>query len=225
MSETMNAKKKEDAPEKAADERYGRAAIFANMPQDVIDKITASIKSAIEDAEPYVELLGPRDRQRKRGVGVKKLGFTKTALAHAGQSPQFLPQKLTIEKFRQDGENFDKSLSFLNFSNQLLECAVNFYMQTSDAFYKDALWFYDTVRFYFYKRVEGAETVHAGLSPFFKSMGARRTAQTRKERKRDAVALIDGKRDGEMIIRNASPKVKSGMREVIIKKETGGGES
>jgi hypothetical protein len=212
----MNAEKKEEKPGDAPDERYGSAAILANMPQEVMDEVTALIQSAIEKAAPYTELLSPRDRQRKRGIGSKKLGFAKNALAHAEQSPQFLPQQLTIEKFRQDDANFDKSRAFINFSKQLVQLAVNFNLQSSDAFYKDALWYYDAVCDAFEKREDGAETAHADLAPFFKSMGARQRAQTKKEQMRDTTALIGGKRDGKMTIINVSPKMTRGKRKGII---------
>jgi hypothetical protein len=212
----MNTEKKEEEPGGAPIERYGRAPIKLNMPQEVFDEIAALIQSAIEKAAPYTELLSAVDRVRKRGVGVKRLGFIENAFGHAVQNPKLLPQDTPISQYQKDLDNLIKSHVLVVQARQLLEYMVHLNILYGDKAYSDSLGLFNSLRRHARLHKEGAESIFRDLKAFFKNMGVRDRPQTRKEQMRDAAALIDGKRDGEIVIENVRPKLTRGKREVII---------
>jgi hypothetical protein len=65
------------------------------------------------------------------------------------------------------------------------------------------------------RRIDSAESLYAELHGFFRR-GAMQTEQpTEKQIKRDFNAVRKGKKDGEVTVRNVSPKTTGGNREVI----------
>jgi inhibitor of KinA sporulation pathway (predicted exonuclease) len=91
--------------------------------------------------------------------------------------------------------------------------------------YTNALEYYSQVQDAAKRRIDSAESLYAELHDFFRNMGQHETglgmaAPTQKKTKRDANALMKGKSDwksaeGEIIIRNISPKIIGGTHEVI----------
>jgi hypothetical protein len=212
----MNAEKKEEEPGGAPVERYGRAPIKLNMPQEVFDEIAAAIKTAMEKADPYSARLNAVDRIRNRGVGVKRMGFIMNAFGYAVRNPQFLPPDISISQYQKDIDNLINTNSLVVLTRQLLEYMVNLNILCGNKAYMDSLGLFSSLRRHARLHLEGSESIFRDLKAFFKNMGVRDRPQTRKEQMRDAAALIDGKRDGEMTIINVRPKVKRGRREVII---------
>ena len=65
-------------------------------------------------------------------------------------------------------------------------------------------------------RVDAAESIYNELHEFFRNMGQHETAEpTQKKIKRDVDALLHGRKDGEVIIKNIKPKTTGGKRKVI----------
>jgi hypothetical protein len=137
---------------------------------------------------------------------------------------RFVPDTLTIRKFRQDVELSGLARDFLEMSKQLHDYAVNFDMLASDTAYNDAVYYYKTVKYALERRVEGAESIFHVLAPFFKNMGAKGKGLTERKLERDAKALIHGQSDGEIEVENISPKARGGRRKVIDVKGTVSGE-
>jgi len=85
--------------------------------------------------------------------------------------------------------------------------------------YTDALEYYSQVQDAANRRIDSAESLYVELHGFFRR-GSMETengeaAPTKKQLKRDVNALERGKKDGEIIIKNYSPKTAGGKREVI----------
>jgi hypothetical protein len=70
------------------------------------------------------------------------------------------------------------------------------------------------------KGIGGCENIYNDLFKFFKKKKRADAAPTREEVMRDVNALLSGKKDGEVIIRNLKPKVSGGKHEVIEEKFT-----
>jgi hypothetical protein len=94
-------------------------------------------------------------------------------------------------------------------------------MESSDVDYTNALDYYASVREAAKRRVDAAESLHSELAVFFKSRGTRSTEPTRKELKRDMNALLNGKRDGKLVIENIKPKTTGGVHKVLDEKFAG----
>jgi hypothetical protein len=131
-----------------------------------------------------------------------------------------MPPYLTIDKFRDDFQYFVNLRALFESCSQLREFIWNLTIQGSDVTYTDALEYYASVREASKRRIDGAETIHRDLEPFFKSRGNRAiedgpAGETKKQQERDAKAYIKGKRDGKIIIENIRPKVTAGVHKVI----------
>jgi hypothetical protein len=192
--------------------------------EDVLREASAALLSVRDAIAPYSVTFTPRDRQRLRGVGMKRQGFVDIAFSYAEGNVDSLPNTLPIEKFRPDVALSRLTRSLLEVTSQLHDYAVNFNMLASATEYFDASHYYNTVKNAHEHRVDGMENIFRGLAPFFKNMGAKERGLTEKELLRDAKALIHGKIDGKIEIENVNPKARGGRRKVIDEKGTGGGE-
>lgn len=165
------------------------------------------------------------DRARLNGVGIKKQGFIERTYAIAYENEQFLPQYLTARKFNLDFHYFTNLNILYEMVNQLREFIWNLTLQGADVAYTDALEFYAAVREAAERRIDGAETLYKALEPFFKGKGSAATGncpgmESKKQLKRDFMALLSGKRDGTLTIENVKPKATSGIRKIIDEKFT-----
>jgi hypothetical protein len=100
-------------------------------------------------------------------------------------------------------------------ADQIRELLWNITIEASDVIYTDGLEYYASVREAAKRRVDAAETIHAGLSVFFKSRGTRSGEPTEKELERDMRSLIRGKKDGKIVIENIKPKLAGGTHKVV----------
>jgi hypothetical protein len=185
------------------------------IPPETLDSMINRLSQFMGEVEPYAVHLRPLDRQRLRGVGLKKQGFIEGAYSLAVINPQFLPSYLTIEKLRKDIEYSANIRILFDLCKQLYEYVHNLDIQSSDVKYTDMLAFYASVRKAAKRRIDGAQTIHRELEPFFKHPGAAGEALTEKKLKRDVNALLHGKRNGKIVIKNVKPKLTGGKRKVI----------
>jgi hypothetical protein len=160
------------------------------------------------------------DRKRLNSVGIRKQGFIDRAYAHAEDNDLFMPKYLTIEKFSDDFEYFNRLRRALELLMQVREFLLNLINLASDVTYTDALEFYASVREAAGRRIDGAESVHKDLEPFFAKSRSEEAEETKKESKTNAIALIDSKREGRMVIENINPKVIKGSHKIIEEKFT-----
>jgi hypothetical protein len=160
------------------------------------------------------------DRQRHNGVGLKRLGFIEAALRIAAKFPQYYPHWLGTAKFQNDLALFNAVKSLVEVCRNLEEKAWNINIEASDMVYTDALEYYSQVQDAAKRRIDSAESLYAELHGFFRNMGPHETglgeaAPTQKKIKRDVDALLHGRKDGEVIIKNINPKTSGGTHEVI----------
>ena len=91
----------------------------------------------------------------------------------------------------------------------------NINVESADMIYTDALEYYSQVQDAANRRIDSAESLYTELHGFFRRGSMETDEPTEKQLKRDFNALEKGKKDGEITIKNVSPKTKSGKREVI----------
>jgi len=191
----------------------------SEMPQQYIDSLNEDLIRARGTLEEYAAHLRALDRKRLNKVGIKKRGFIDRALALAEENPEILPRYLTVEKFRKDAQYFVSLHSLKDLAQQIQELLRNITAQAGDVAYTGALEFYAIVQEAADRRVDGTETLYREMEPFFKPLGTRKkdggAVPTKKKSKRDAIALLDGKRDGRIVIENVSPKAVGGKHIVI----------
>jgi len=192
-----------------------------NLPPSpsTVNEITDTILNLIQELEGYTANLRALDRQRHNGVGLKRLGFIEAAFRLSSKFPQYFPHWLSTAKFQADLNMFNAIRSLVEVCRSLEEKAWNINVESADMIYTDALEYYSQVQDAANRRIDSAESLYVELHGFFRR-GSMETenveaAPTRKQLKRDINALERGKKDGEIIIKNYSPKTAGGKREVI----------
>jgi hypothetical protein len=181
--------------------------------------MTGTIMGVIADIDKYTANLRALDRQRHNGVGMKRFGFIEETFRLAKQFPQYYPHWLNTGKFQTDLNLFDSIKSLVDACRSLEEKAWNINIESSDMIYTNALEYYSQVQDAAKRRVDAAETLYEELHKFFRRAPIEnelgRAAPTEKQTKRDVNSLLRGKKDGEVIIRNVSPKTTGGTHEII----------
>jgi len=190
------------------------------LDNDTINVIASAFNAIRDILTESAANIRPLDRARLNGVGIKKQGFIERAFAAAVENEQFLPQYLTIDKFRGDFQYFVNLRSLFEACTQLREFIWNLTIQSADITYTDALEFYASVREASKRRIDGAETIHRDLEIFFRRTHTTTEVETEKKTKRDFNALLHGKRDGKIVIENIKPKTTAGVHKIIDEKFT-----
>jgi hypothetical protein len=181
---------------KLHDEVYNLVETFPEISQDV----------ALSDSE----------RRKMLGSGIRRYGFIDKVSDLAVANPDFIPPYMNegdlkdlirqIEVLRDTSVNLQQLSRMVN--DELLV--------TGDDAYRLALMYSNSVRDASRRRVPGAEALFNTLKPFFKSMSRRKTGEpTEKGIVKDVKAILHGKKDGEIIIKNESPTTSGGVHEVI----------
>jgi len=199
----------------------------------LINEITTDMHSIMEVLDTFAANLRALDRIRHNGVGLKRLGFIEAAFRIAAKFPEYYPHWLNTAKFQADINLFNAIRELLDACRSVEEKVWNINVESADMIYTNALEYYSQVQDAANRRIDSAETLYTELHDFFRGMGRKPQEEpTRKQLKKDINALERGKKDGEIIIKNFSPKTTGGKREVIdetykIKgafKESGEGE-
>jgi hypothetical protein len=202
-----------------ADSMERRPVSGPDIPTLTIGIINHDLNAIKTTLDNYAAHLRALDRRRLNGVGIKKQGFIDRTLAVAEENREFLPHYLTIERFRRDNNYFGYLRDLVDIAAQIRELLWNITIEAADGSYTNALEYYASVREAAKRRVDAAESIFRELEPFFKSNGRRRedsgAAPTKKQQLRNAKALIDGRRDGKIVIENIKPKITGGEHKVI----------
>ena len=188
-----------------------------NLPPSVatVNEITDEILQLVTTLDDYAANLRAMDRMRHNGVGLKRLGFIEATLRIATKFPQYYPHWLDTPKFQRDLDLFNAVRSLVEVCRSLEEKAWNINIEASDMVYTDALEYYSQVQDAARRRVDAAESLYKELHGFFRHRPVETDCPTIKRTKRDVNALLKGKKDGEVIIRNIRPKTTGGTHEVI----------
>ena len=97
--------------------------------------------------------------------------------------------------------------AYIEVCRSLEEKAWNINIEASDMVYTDALEYYSQVQDAARRRVDSAESIYNELHGFFRNMGSHETDQpTQKKAKKDFNAVLKGKKDGKVMVKNIKPK-------------------
>jgi hypothetical protein len=189
----------------------------SNQPPNVslVNELTDEVLQIISRIDNYAANLRALDRQRHNGVGLRRLGFIEAAFRLSSKFPQYFPHWLDTEKFQRDLDLFNAIRSLVEVCRSLEEKAWNINVEASDMVYTDALEYYSQVQDAARRRVDAAESIYSELHGFFRRKIRSTEEPTIKQTKRDVNALLHGKKDGEVIIKNIKPKLSGGKHEVI----------
>jgi len=221
----MNAKQTKAAERKQAGNLVPkRPAVNPSLPEQMIEDINNDFNNIKRKLENYAAHLRALDRKRLNGIGIKTQGLVERAYRYASESPEFLPPYLTLEKFREDFEYYMGIRSLLDADEQLHEILWNINLRSADVVYTDSLEYYAMVHEAAKRRVDPAETIYKDLCVFFKKRKKPSDKPAAKEVRRDVNALLDGRKDGRIVVENVRPKLSGGVHKVIEEKFSGSGQ-
>jgi hypothetical protein len=163
-------------------------------------------------------------RRRLIGAGVRNWGFIDKAHDIARDNPQFLPANFSAANFSVAVRDFEEVRQLAFTLDQFLQMVNECLLIRGDALYRMALRIYGGLREQARNRVPGAETLFQALLNFFRRRrrpGETGEEPTEKELERDFHRLLHGTADGEIVIKNETPRASGGVHEVVDNVHTG----
>jgi hypothetical protein len=188
--------------------------------QSITPEIELEIIELISGAKELFTDFGatflPVNRQRLIGARIKNYGFLRTAFQIAAQHPDFVPHYLNVDNFRIAIDNFEAKRNIVQTLEVFLQQAKDGMLASGNASFRNALELYSYIKEAARRGVPGAEALNDELSVYFNRGGSYKKEQpTAKQVERDARALLHGKKDGEIVIKNKRPHLSGGKQEVI----------
>ena len=167
------------------------------------------------------EALTHAERRRLQGSGIRRYGFIDKVSDVAEANPEFAPAFFNSGDLKERLREIEILRNISTALAQMLRITDDVLLQVSDDAFQMALGYYNTVREAARRRQPGAQAIFNILRPFFNRPRRAGDEPTEQEVERDLKALIHGKKDGEIIIRNERPHLTGGVHEVIDEVHSG----
>ena len=214
----METKKKTTKPATAApkEEEFpnvsGGWLSVANLEQ-----LFEDIDSILQDmrVDMQTEALTPAERRRLQGSGVRRYGFIDKVSDLAEANPEFAPPFFNSTVLKTLIRQIEILRNISAALAQMQRITDDVLLQVSDDAFQLALAYYNTVREAARRRQPGAQAVFNVLRLFFRRGRLTGDEPTEHEVERDVKALLHGKKDGEIVIKNERPHMTGGARKVI----------
>ena len=167
------------------------------------------VQSLLNNAE-----LSDSDRRRLLGSGVRRYGFIDKVSDLMAVNTDFIPSFLDPENFKTTLRRLETVRNVNALLQQTLRLNTDILLILGDEAYRQALSFYGAVRDAARRRAPGASELFRIMAAFFHR--GRRTDEepTEPELERDFHALLHGRKDGEIVIKNEKPHLVGGIHEV-----------
>jgi len=190
----------------------------ANLEQllEDIDKIRQDMRVDMQN-----EALTTAERRRLRGSGVRRYGFIDKVSDVAEANPEFAPPFFSNTELKNRLREIEILRNISVALSQMQRITDDVLLQVSDDAFQLALGYYNTVREASRRRIPGAQAIFRLLQLFFNRPSRPSDEPTEQEVERDLKALLHGKKDGEIIIRNERPHMVGGKHEVIDEVHSG----
>jgi len=190
----------------------------ANLGQlfEDIDKILQDMR-----VDMQTEALTTAERRRLLGSGVRRYGFIDKVSDVAGANPEFAPPFFSDTVLKDKIREIEILRNISVALNQMTRITDDVLLQLSDDAFQLALGYYNTVREAARRRQPGAQAIFNLLRAFFNRPRRTGGEPTEQEVERDVHALLHGKKDGEIVIKNERPHVSGGVHEVVDEVHSG----
>jgi hypothetical protein len=134
----------------------------------------------------------PKDRTRLVGGGIKNLGFIETAYESASANSQFVPPYLNMDEYGEVIQDFTRKRTLFTLLQQFAQQVSGSMLLASDAAYRNALEYYNSVKEASRQCVPGAEAEYKLLSKYFKKSKPSKdgNAPTEAQIERDVRSLL-----------------------------------
>ena len=146
---------------------------------------------------------------------VRRYGFLDKVSDIAEGNPEFVPPFMNTAELKKLIRQIELLRNISANLEQLLRMTNDELLLTGDEAFRIALMYYNSVRDAARRHVQGAESLFNILRLFFNRRRTTSNEPTEKELERDEKALLHGKKDGEIVIKNENPHTTGGVHEVI----------
>jgi len=128
---------------------------------------------------------------------------------------EFAPRVFSDTELKELLRKLEELRNIVLAANQFARSIQDLLLIVGDDAFQMALMYYNSVRELARRRVPGAQAVFNSLRPFFHRPRRTSDEPTEIEVERDVKALLRGKKDGEIVIKNERPHMAGGKHEVI----------
>jgi hypothetical protein len=205
----------ENAPEEIKALSANHEAHIALLPQHFMTEILEVVNTLMDDFQTISDNnLTLEQRRRKIGAGIRNYGFMEKVADIAAANPQFA-QFFDVASLRNSITNIDMCRDLV-LALQSFQRAVSntMFVYSTDAFSMSRI-FYRMVQTMARQGDPTAIQLFRTLSPFFTRPKRANAEPTEKELEQHLHAMLQGKRDGKIVVENVSPVVSKGVRKVV----------
>jgi len=180
-----------------------------NQALDTAAQLRGRIESLLNGYE-----LSSKERMRLNGAGTRRYGLTDKISDLMLINPDLIPQYVDEEHLKEVLRFFEISRNIDLILKQCERMNGDIMLTLGDEAFRTALMFYGAVRDASRRNIMGARELFDIMRPFF-THHRKSTEETKKKQIAHAKAIIEGRADGEMILRNEHPHETGGIHEVI----------
>ena len=203
---------------KPVDNLAATSPLASNVLHTVLKKTAADVSDINRILRGYLpleqDLTGPQ-RRRLIGAKARNYGFLVKAFEVVDDRPEFIPPNFSITNMAGTIANLEAARDLVVIAENLQRLVDDFLLQTTDLAVRDGLLIYRNLQTQARAKIHGASDLFSQLQQFFTLRRSNRTEPTEKQLEREAKKLLQGKADGEMVIKNESPRVTGGVHEVV----------
>jgi hypothetical protein len=165
--------------------------------------------------------LTPAQRHRLLGSGIRRYGFIDKTFDVSETNMQYAPGTFDRQRMHRLIENIENVRNIRVAVMQVLDACDDHLLQDGDDAFRIALIYYNTVRDLARHGDSGAREVFNILRPFFARSRSTNAdlPPTKKQALKDAKAILDGRKDGKILIEGTGRRTSKGER--VIVDETG----
>jgi hypothetical protein len=188
----------------------------AKTPPTIGD-VMNSLETAIYDTQTLFGdiVLSTAEKRRLNGPGVRRYGFIDKTMDYSGEFSQFAPLSFDRARLVKAKENIEYLRDAQILVDRLGRLLSDVLLVNGEAALNEALLYYTSVREQAKRNVPGANELYDRLKLLFMKRKSPESPETEKQLLRDARKLIEGRADGEMLIKNVKPHSEGGVHEVI----------
>ena len=206
-------------------EEHPSKPLIALRPDE--NEILNRLREVIEKYEAYSSTIQQiSDRNRLKGAGIRRYGFIEATHDIAAENMEYAPGFFDIAALSEAIRQIEAQRLMLIETQKLAKMISDGLLISGDNGYSLALVYYNAVREASRSsaNMPGAKAIFNRLRTFFSTRRMPAGLEpTKKQIKHDVNAIIDGKKDGEIVLKNEAPHLEGGKHLVIDETRKPGG--